>query len=45
MRETPRAGHRAKNGKCSGSLAKHMQAMLLKAGHPHVPTVGSCGVD
>ena len=39
MRETPRAGHRAKNGKCSGSLAKRMQTMLVKAGHPHVPTV------
>ena len=45
MREAPRGGHRAKNGKCSGSLAKRMQTMLVKAGHPHVPTVSPCGVE
>ena len=45
MRETPRAGHRAKNGKCRGSLAKRMQTMLVKASHPHVPTVSPGGVE
>ena len=43
--EAPRAGHRAKSGKRSGSLAKRMKAVLVKAGHPHVPTVSPCGVD
>ena len=44
-RETPRAGHRAKSGKRSGSLAKRMEAVLVKAGHPHVRTVSPCVVE
>ena len=29
----------------AGSLAKRMQTMLVKAGHPHVPTVSPGGVE
>ena len=43
--EAPRAGHRAKSGKRGGSLAKGMEAVLVKSGHPHMLTVGPCCIE
>ena len=40
-RETPRAGHRGKRGKRSGSLSKRMDPVLVVARHPHVSAAGS----
>ena len=45
MREAPRAGHRAKGGKCSGSLTKRVEAVPVVARHPHAPPMGPGGVE